>query len=343
MSHIDLWGKDTQYFHLLSPENVMEAAEFLNHRLTGRVLTLNSLENRVYDVELAKNIFEDKKFSPDHVIIKFYRPGRWNKLQIEEEHHFLEFLSEFEIPVVAPLRLSGQTLHRHEPTQLWFSFFPKIMGRLKDELNKEETEQIGRLIGRIHNIGQMNSFQHRASLTADQFIQSSIKILKDHPPIEEKSFSYYLELLGPLYQICQRMFQHTKFQRIHGDFHRGNIVWTQDGPVAIDFDDTLMGPIEQDLWLLHPGRDTYSIQDKDRFLKAYLEMTKAQSINHHLSEPLRAMRMVHFNAWIAKRWDDHAFQRTFPQFKTSAYWDMEMLEMRQQLANLQEIGMGFDE
>jgi len=339
-----LWGEETKHFHMLSPDHVIEAVESWGKRLTGRVMALNSLENRVYDIELASPEDFGKGFSPTNVILKFYRPGRWSREQILEEHRFLETLIEFEVPVVAPIEFIGSTLHLHEETNLWFCLFPKVMGRLKDELIKDELDQVGRLIGRIHNVGSMGQFAHRLTLSPDTFIRYSREELERLKPVSLPSFDHYLVLLQQLEAILKPHFTQLSYQRIHGDFHRGNIVWTSAGPMGVDFDDCLTGPIEQDLWLLFPGIDEDSLKDRERFLDAYKEMTRKTFIRSDLTEALRTMRMVHFNAWIAKRWDDHSFQRTFPQFPSSNYWDQQMIDLRVQISLIQErVGIGFEQ
>lgn len=336
-----IWGNETKHFHGLTPEIVLQAAEVFGKRLTGRIIPLNSVENRVYDIELASPIDVPKGFSATNVILKFYRPGRWSREQIIEEHRFLDSLNEFEVPVVAPIEFNNSTLHLHEETNLFFALFPKVQGRLKDELNKEETEQVGRLIGRIHNIGSMSEFKHRLSLTPETFVEQGRLELERIKPVEHLAFEHYLSLLKMLPPLLNTQFQGLTFQRLHGDFHRGNIVWTSAGPYAVDFDDCITGPIEQDLWLLFAGKDEYSETDRERFLGAYKEMTRKDTIRLNLTEPLRTMRMVHFNTWIAKRWDDHSFQRLFPQFPTANYWEQELLDLRMQMAQIQDIGMGF--
>jgi Ser/Thr protein kinase RdoA (MazF antagonist) len=338
-----LWGAETRHFHLLTPDHVMSAAEGLGKRLTGRIMALNSLENRVYDIELANSLDAEPGFSSTNVILKFYRPGRWSEAQILEEHRFLATLVEFEVPVVAPIEFHGKTLHLHAETNLWFALFPKVMGRLKDEFNKEETEQAGRLIGRIHNIGSMGDFKHRLALNPYTFIKLNREGLAQVKPVEHMSFQHYLSLLEQLENMLAPQFAHLPTQRLHGDFHRGNIVWTSAGPYAVDFDDCLTGPVEQDLWLLFPGQDPESLEERDRFLSAYKEMTRKDMLRMNLTEALRSMRMVHFNTWIAKRWDDHSFQRVFPQFPSASYWDQQLIDLRIQLGLLQErFGMGFE-
>ncbi len=339
---LGLWGQETKHFHQLSPDSVFQAIEQLSIRLTGRILALNSLENRVYDIELAKPQDFGKGFSATNMVVKFYRPGRWSYDQIIEEHRFLNTLLEFEVPVVAPLEFSDKTLHKHEETQLFFALFPKVQGRLKDELIKDEIDQAGRLIGRIHNIGSMGSFKHRFSLNPETFITASKSELHRLSPVEHLSFKHYLSLLEQLEQMLKPLFSGLEFQRIHGDFHRGNIVWTSAGPMAVDFDDCLTGPVEQDLWLLFPGLDEESLKERERFLDAYKEMTRKEFLKMNLAEALRTMRMVHFNSWIAKRWEDHSFQRMFPQFTSASYWDQQLIDLRIQLGLIQEkVGTGF--
>jgi Ser/Thr protein kinase RdoA (MazF antagonist) len=337
MDSAKIWGAETQHFHLLTPEHVMNAAEIYGKRLTGRIMALNSVENRVYDVELASTLDFGPGFSTTNVIVKFYRPGRWSEEQILEEHRFLQSLVEFEVPVVAPIEFNNRTLHRHEETNLWFTLFPKVQGRLKDEFNKEEIEQAGRLIGRIHNVGSMNNFSHRLSLNPQTFIESAKQELQMLKPVEHLSFQHYLTLLDQVLALINPMFKQLPTQRLHGDFHRGNIVWTSQGPLAVDFDDCLSGPVEQDLWLLVPGQDQDSVDDRDRFLSTYKEMTRRDHLRmEYFTEALRTMRMVHFNAWIAKRWDDHSFQRIFPQFPSASYWDQQLIDLRIQLGSIQE-------
>src|SRR5690606_17227453 len=186
------------HFHTLTPEHVMEAADLLRMRLTGRIMALNSLENRVYDVDLAQTVDFGAGFSPANVILKFYRPGRWTREQIQEEHDFLLNLIEFEVPVVAPLEVDGKTLHRHPETNLFFALFPKVQGRLKDELVGDEIDQAGRLIGRIHNIGSMRDFSHRLALTPETFVAHARMTLRELRPVDFPSFDHYLQLLPQL-------------------------------------------------------------------------------------------------------------------------------------------------
>lgn len=333
----NIWGQETRLFEQLTPEQIMTVAELFGERLTGKVLPLNSIENRVYEVELASAYEFGQGFSQHHLIIKFYRPGRWSKDQLLEEHRFLLSLNEFEVPVVAPLRLKNETLFFDDSTQLYFALFPKLQGRLKDELIKDEIDQAGRLIGRIHNIGSHGLFSHRLSFHPELFIQGAKANLIEAHDITSDSLKHYLDLLDPLTNLTTPLIERLPLQKIHGDFHRGNIVWTSHGPVAVDFDDILTGPIEQDLWLLFPGTDQESLEDRERFLSAYCEMTKKDYVSLKFIEVFRTMRMIHFNGWIAKRWADHSFQQLFPQFTSANYWDQQLIDLRVQMSLIQEI------
>lgn len=334
----NLWGQETILFEQLTPEEILKASEIFKQRLTGKVLPLNSIENRVYEVELASPYDFGPGFSQNHIIIKFYRPGRWSREQILDEHLFLLNLTEFEVPVVAPLMIGNDetTLFFDDERKLFFAIFPKLQGRLKDELIGDEIEQAGRLIGRIHNIGSQGTFAQRLKFHPELFIQGAKTNLLESKLIEEPSFTHYLNLLDAVTTLATNNLGTIEYQKIHGDFHRGNIVWNMNGPTAVDFDDTLNGPIEQDLWLLFPGTDSYSNEDREKFLRAYCEMTRKDFVNLRNIEVFRTMRMIHFNGWIAKRWSDHSFRQLFPQFTQSQYWDQQLIDLRMQMSLMQD-------
>lgn len=336
----NIWGQETKLFQQLNPEQIMAVAENFGHRLTGKVIALNSIENRVYEVEMAIPFDFGPGFSSHHIIIKFYRPGRWSKEQLLEEHRFLLSLNEFEVPVVAPISLGDKedTLFFDETTELHYALFPKLQGRLKDELIDNEIDQAARLIGRIHNIGSHDTFKHRLQFHPELFIQGAkLNLIESSSLINSDSLKHYLNLLDGLTISLTPLIQHLPIQKIHGDFHRGNIVWTSHGPVAVDFDDILNGPVQQDLWLLFAGTDPESLKDRERFLSAYCEMTRKDYVSLRYVEAFRTMRMVHFNGWIAKRWTDHSFQQLFPQFVSANYWDQQLIDLRMQMSLIQDI------
>ena len=331
-----LWGQKTLYFSELSPDSILEAAERHGFKVTGKVLSLNSLENRVIEVELEKHRECFPPEAPNQIIMKFYRPGRWSREQILEEHRFLLDLQQYEIPVIAPLEIEDESLFFDDKLSLHYAFFPKIMGRLKDEYTKEEVEQAGRLMGRIHNIGKLSTFSHRLTFSPQTLIKDNLAILRSDPPVEFDSFKYYLDTYEQFLPHFLNRFEHVKLARIHGDFHRGNIIWTAVGPYILDFDDSVTGPIEQDLWLLIPGIDPESVKLRESFLDEYRTMTNVEIIQLSLFEWLRAMRTFHFNAWIGRRIEDQSFARMFPYYKQQSYWDQQYMDARQALPALLE-------
>jgi len=344
MSHASTpWGTGpTQYFYGLTPDVIDEVMRDHGLRPAGRVLALNSLENRVYDIEVGKFDKPPGPFAPENVVAKFYRPGRWSEATIREEHRFLLELAEYEIPVIAPIERDGETLFRHEATGLMYTVFPKVRGRLKDELNVEESRLIGRLIARLHNIGAMGQFTHRPKLDPSVWLtgNAAAVMAMDFVPSDLKSSYQYL--VNQLEQMIAPWFNALPTQRVHGDFHRGNVLWTNEGAWITDLDDSVTGPRQQDLWLLFPGRDEWSQQMRGEFLEGYHEMARERlSLSFALIEALRAMRMVHFNGWISKRWDDPVFPHTFNTFSTRNYWEQAVLDLKEQIGHLTEAGTGF--
>lgn len=331
-----IWGKKTLYFNELSPDSILQAAERHGFKVTGKVISLNSLENRVIEVELEEKIDCDSPESPLHVIMKFYRPGRWTREQILEEHKFLLDLQQYEIPVIAPIEIDDESLFFDDGLSLFYGFFPKIIGRLKDEYSKEEAEQAGRLIGRIHNIGRLSTFKHRVTFSPQTLIVDNLAYLRSDPPVPFDSFKYYLDVYEQFVPHFVQRLGMLKNQRIHGDFHRGNIIWTAVGPYILDFDDSVNGPLEQDLWLLIAGNDPESAKLSGSFLDEYKTMTGAEIIQTSLFEWLRNMRTFHFNAWIGRRIEDQSFARMFPYYKTQGYWDQQYMDARQNLPALLE-------
>jgi len=329
---------ETKYFYELTPEVIDRALLVKGFRPSGRVFALNSLENRVYEVEVFKNDLLVSPFSSESVVVKFYRPGRWAKTSIEEEHFFLHELRDLEIPVISPLKIEGQSLFECPTTGFYYAIFPKIRGRLKDELTNVEIEQIGRLLGRIHNAGASNSFVSRPIFNPQNYIEAHFETLAHADFLPQTTVEHYLMVAKQLSTMIIPSFQHLSMQRIHGDLHRGNILWTMDGPWVLDFDDTVTGPKEQDLWLLLPGRDEHSIVEQELFWKAYHLMAREEvMLSRFTIEALRSIRMIHFNGWIAKRFKDPTFQKTYSAFDTQNYWEGQLLDLKEQLGQLQDV------
>jgi Ser/Thr protein kinase RdoA (MazF antagonist) len=324
-----VWGdQETQYFYEIGPEDILKAVDCLGLRSTGRILQLNSLENRVYQVEIE---LEEESTNPsDHfVIIKFYRPGRWTKNQILDEHTFLFDLREQEIPVIAPLKINGTSLF--ELKSIYYALFPKKGGRIPDEFDEEASLNLGRLLGRVHLVGAKAVSQYRIKMNPDTFGKQNIQFLLDKKLIHPQIETSYLKTWEGIEKLISPLFQNLTIQRIHGDCHRGNILYAKDGFSLVDFDDMVMGPKVQDLWLIFPGRDEETLKLRDEFLIGYDEFNNFDYSSLKLIEPLRTLRFIHFSAWIGKRIDDPSFQRAFPYYGTIEYWNGQLKDLQDQL------------
>lgn len=323
----------TQFFYELTPDRILDAVELAGLKPTGRFLPLNSMENRVYEVEIETEDPPPRNPSERFRIIKFYRPGRWSKEQIAEEHKFLWDLIENEIPVVAPIKFpNGETIS--EMVGIYFSLFPKVGGRIPDELTPEQLEQVGRLLGRMHLTGRAGKAEHRIKLTPQTYGRDNLNFLLQNNILPTTVKSSYPEVVQSLCNLIEPWFEGVRTQRIHGDCHYGNLIWGSAGPFWVDFDDMVVGPPIQDLWLLVPGRE---MEDKilfEHLLTGYEQMCQFDRSTLRLIEPLRALRLIHFSTWIAKRWEDPAFKRTFIQYGTDRYWQEQEADLREILGIL---------
>lgn len=331
----NLWGSnDTLFFFDLNFDLVLDTVEKLNFKTTGRVLPMNSMENRVYEVEVDS----DSENPSDHsVIIKFYRPGRWSFEQIKEEHEFLLDLEEFEIPVVAPLSFNDETLFKLKDLNIFYALFPKRAGRAPDEFNFEEIEQVGRLLARLHNVGSMKKAHHRLKISADTYVQSNLTYLLDNKILPSHYELSYKSLLEQIYSLTKSSLNNVTSIRLHGDCHLGNILRRGESFNLIDFDDMVTGPAIQDLWLLLPGRDDYAENLRSRFLEAYSSMRDFNYEELRLTEVLRSFRMINYSAWIAKRYDDPAFKAAFTFFEQPTYWETQISDLREQVYHLENL------
>jgi Ser/Thr protein kinase RdoA (MazF antagonist) len=324
--------QSTQFFFELTPERVLDAVERLGVRCTGRVIALNSMENRVYEVELDIDPSPGGSRWETYRVVKFYRPGRWTREQIAEEHAFLLDCKDSEIPVVTPLCFpDGSTLSEVPGTGIWYAVFPKVGGRILDEMTDAQLRQIGRLIGRMHGVGRRTQFQHRMKLTADTYGFSNLNYLRENKLIPGSVESHYMNLAERIFKLTSEWLEPVATQRIHGDCHIGNLLWDGQGCSIVDFDDALEGPCVQDIWLLTPGRDEQAERYRELLLEGYEMMNSFDRRSLRLIEPLRALRMVHFTTWIARRFEDPAFKRIFVDYGSERYW-------REQLIALQEVG-----
>ncbi|CRY55589.1 serine/threonine protein kinase [Yersinia intermedia] len=296
-------------FQTLSPDLIMDALEGVEIRVDSGLTALNSYENRVYQF-----MDEDRK----RYVVKFYRPERWSGEQITEEHLFSLELAESEIPVIAPLLLNGQTLHTHNG--FLFTVFPSVGGRQYEMDNLDQLEWVGRFLGRIHQVGRDKLFVTRPTISTDEYLTEPRQLLASSNLVPAKQRDKFLAVTDLLVSTIKQ-YWHTDWQplRLHGDCHPGNILW-RDGPMFVDLDDARNGPAIQDLWMLLHGERSEQLIQLDILLEAYSEFTDFDSRELALIEPLRAMRMVYYLAWVARRWQDPAFPKSFPWMAESDFW-----------------------
>lgn len=312
----------------LTPDTILDAIEDQGYRCNGQYLALNSYENRVFQFGI-----EDGQ----PIIAKFYRPNRWSEDQILEEHHFCLELADAEWPVVPPLKgLSGSTLHDHGKFK--FALFERKGGRTPELDNLDNLEAVGRQLGRLHAIGSQSSFSKRPQIDIESYGVHSRDFLLSNDFIPDTLVAAYETLSKDLIDIITRKFDDTPYGtiRLHGDCHAGNILWRDEAPLFVDFDDCRSGPAIQDLWLLLSGeRDEQRLQ-LEAILEGYELFHDFDNRELHLIESLRTLRIMNYAAWLARRWSDPAFPMAFPWFNTERYWGEHIISLREQLSELQE-------
>jgi len=312
----------------LTPDVVLEALESVGLRGDGRLLALNSYENRVYQASL-----EDGSYR----VAKFYRPGRWSDAQILEDHAFSLELGEREIPAVAPLELEHRSLH--EFSGFRFAVFPRRGGRPPELEDEKVLEWIGRFLGRIHGVGAARPFRERPALSVATFGTEPRDWLLASGMIPQDLTDAWVSTVDLALQVVASSFQRLSTLhriRLHGDCHAGNILWTPDGPHFVDLDDARSGPAVQDLWMLLAGDRETAAKQLKALLEGYEQFHDFQRGELSLIEPLRTLRLLHYSYWLARRWEDPAFPAAFPWFGTQRYWQDRILEMREQTAAMAE-------
>lgn len=328
-------SKEKESYAALGPDAILDAVESLGYFCNGQFLALNSYENRVYQIGI-----EDE--SP--IIAKFYRPARWTDEAIIEEHQFTQALNDLEIPVIAPIRDdNGETLHSHNDYR--FTLYPRRGGRPPELDDPDHLEQMGRFIARIHNMGEIELFEHRPTLNIESFGVDSYQYLLEHgfvPRELEPAYRSLAEDLLARIHVCYKSAGELQIIRLHGDMHPGNVLWTDKGPHIVDFDDARMGPAIQDIWMFLSGDRQYMTARLADFLNGYIEFREFDPKELHLLEALRTLRMMHYAAWIARRWDDPAFPQAFPWFNSGRYWDEHILSLREQAALMEEPPLVWD-
>ncbi|MHB0818782.1 serine/threonine protein kinase [Stutzerimonas stutzeri] len=314
-------------FDTLTPDLVLDAVESAGYISDARVLALNSYENRVYQVGI-----EDE--TP--LIAKFYRPGRWSDEAIAEEHRFSLELAEREIPVVAPLARDGKTLFEHAGFR--FALFPRRGGRAPEPGNLDQLYCLGQLLGRMHAVSASRAFAHRQTLDAQSFGHDSLATLLDGGFIPKSLLPAYESVARDLLRRVDDVFAQTDFQpiRLHGDCHPGNILARDDAFYLVDLDDCRMGPSVQDIWMMLAGERHERLGQLSELVEGYNEFHDFAPRELPLIEALRALRLLHYSAWLARRWDDPAFPMSFPWFGSERYWGDQVLILREQISALQE-------
>ncbi|MGH8728624.1 MAG: serine/threonine protein kinase [Burkholderiales bacterium] len=315
-------------FSELTPDCVLGAVESVGFRSDGRLLALNSYENRVYQIGMEDG---------PPLVAKFYRPRRWTDDAILEEHAFLRELAEREIPVIAPLAERTATLH--ERNGFRFAIFPKHGGRAPELDAAVTREWMGRFIARIHAVGALERFQHRPTLDIASFGEEPRDYLLANGFIPLDLVEAYRSVVALALQGVRRCYERAGFVksiRLHGDCHIGNVLWTEGGPHFVDFDDSRNGPAVQDLWMLLSGDRAQMSRQLTDLLSGYEKFFDFDARELHLVEALRTLRLIHYSAWIARRWNDPAFPAAFPWFNTQRYWQDRILELREQIALMDE-------
>ena len=333
-------------FAELTPEAVLDALDGVGLHGDGRLIQLNSYENRVFQVYLE---------SGDVVVPKFYRPGRWTDAQILEEHSFSAELAASEIPVVAPLELQVESPTRHAVTLAGapatlahsmgqrYSVSPRRSGRAPELEDESTLEWIGRFVGRMHAVGATRAFVHRGRLDSQTYGRAPRDYLLDHDWLPPEVLPAWRIAVDAALTEVQRAFDglpELRSLRLHGDCHPGNILWSDAGPHFVDLDDALSGPAVQDLWMLLSGDRASMTRQLAAVLNGYEDFMDFDWRELRLVEPLRTLRMIHHSAWIARRWNDPAFPVAFPWFEGSAYWSQQTTQLAEQIDAMREAPLG---
>jgi Ser/Thr protein kinase RdoA (MazF antagonist) len=312
----------------LRPEDILAALEELGFRCDGRFLALNSYENRVYQIGIEDG---------PPIVTKFYRPGRWSDEAILEEHAFAADLAAQEIPVVPALEHAGTTLHHAGHHRV--AVYPCYGGRAPELDDLDLQKQLGRLVARIHLEGETARFRHRPGIDVDSYGTESMEYLLDHdfiPAENRDAYERIAELVLDGVEACYDRAGGTRELRLHGDFHPGNVLVRGAQLHIVDLDDCRHGPAVQDLWMFLSGDREEQTPQLKALLEGYTAFRPFDARELHLVEALRSLRIMHYAAWLARRWMDPAFKVAFPWFDSRRYWDEHVLALREQVALMQE-------
>ncbi len=319
------------HFSDLLPEKILQLISIQGYRPTGVLYPLNSYENRVYEIGVEGG---------EPVIGKFYRPERWSPEAIAEEHAFLKKLGELEIPVVEPLELSnpspyGPALALGEP--FYYSLYPKFRGREHAENTAEDLRWLGRTLGRLHNVGEHFTAPHRLTLNPESYGYQSFDFILQLNFLPADIRPALEQILTQCLQAIEPYFQHQPANiLLHGDCHPGNVLWNDQGPHLLDFDDMLHAPAVQDVWMLFYGSPEEQVEQRKAFFEGYEVFRPFDHHSLRLAEPLRTLRMIRHTAWIGARHEEPIFERAFPYYRERRYWEEFLLSLKEQISLLQE-------
>lgn len=317
-------------FSGLQPDTIIDALSQYGLDVSSGLLPLNSYENRVYQF----SAYQGAAVRAEKFVVKFYRPQRWSNAQLQEEHDFAFELAGAEVPVVAPLRFAGQSLLQHNDYQ--FALFPSRGGRTLEIDNDDQLAMLGRFLGRMHQVGKTKRFEQRPAFSVDSHLLQSREVLQQLQLIPDYMHKAFFTVLDQVITLASAQYKPQQLIRLHGDCHAGNLFYAGEAPFFVDLDDCRMGPAIQDLWMMLSGdrfeqRDTLQLM-----LDEYEQFSDFDPSELQLIEPLRAMRMIHYMAWLARRWQDGTFQLNFPWFATDKYWEQQCLALKEQLSALQQ-------
>lgn len=324
-------------FATLTPDAALNALDQLGLITTGTLLPLNSYENRVFQVGVEDATGRETEGRSGFIVAKFYRPQRWSDAQILEEHAFTAELAAAEVPAVPPRVIDGSTLHHVADFRI--AVFERRGGRAPNLDDLQQREWLGRFIGRIHAVGAARPYVHRPTLDLHSFGAESRTWLLEQPELLGDNRAAWASVSQHALDEVQRAFDRAgdvRRIRLHGDVHEGNVLTTDAGPHFVDFDDSRMGPAMQDLWMLLGHERAEQTQRLSDLLAGYEDFAEFDRRELHLIEALRTLRLIHYSAWLARRWSDPAFPAAFPWFAAPRYWEARILELREQVAAMQE-------
>lgn len=316
-------------FSTLQPDLIIDALQQLGLDVSSGLLALNSYENRVYQF----SAYRADAVRPDKFVVKFYRPQRWSAPQLQEEHDFAFELAAADIPVVAPLQIGGQSLLQYGGYH--FAVFPSRGGRTLEIDNDDQLAMLGRFLGRMHQVGKAKAFTQRPAFSIESHLLQSREVLQSLAFIPDYIRPAFGTALNQVIELAAKQYQPAQQIRLHGDCHAGNLFYVDEGPFFVDLDDCRSGPAIQDIWMMLSGDRLQQRDTLELMLEEYEQYCEFDPTELKLIEPLRAMRMVHYMAWLARRWQDPAFPMNFPWFATDKYWEQQCIALKEQLFCLQ--------